>query len=65
MALASLSDGGRAAAGLAEDSPAFENAQAGGLQLVQHAPDPLGSLVVDRSGEPARHPQHVTVRGRR
>ena len=35
----------------------------GFLQLVEHAPDPLGLLVVDRAGQRAGDPQDVAVRG--
>lgn len=39
-----------------------ENGQASGLQFVQDAPDPLGSLVMDRAGQAAGDPQDVAVR---
>jgi hypothetical protein len=39
-----------------------ENGEASGLQFVQDAPDPLGSLVMDRAGQSAGDPQDVAVR---
>src|SRR6185437_9611103 len=38
--------------------------QARGLEFGQHAPDPLGLLIVDRAGQCAGHPQDVSVRAR-
>jgi hypothetical protein len=41
-----------------------EGDQAGFLQLIEHAPDPLGPFIVNGAGQRAGDPQDVSVRGR-